>query len=151
VQECTKCKKAKEDSCFYQRKTGQRNGERYTHCIECLKLRGKEYYANNRDRQSSLSNLRRRAYRIDRKDYVAKLKDKPCADCGKKYPHYVMDFDHLKGSIKRGNISELINRNFLSYEQILVEVAKCDIVCANCHRIRTFSRINTNNDKITKK
>lgn len=66
--------------------------------------------------------------------YVRSEKEgKPCADCGALYPSYVLDFDHVRGE-KEFAISQHQTR---SPEQIAVEIAKCDLVCANCHRIRT--------------
>lgn len=127
---------------FYQRKKGNRSGEYYNHCKDCIRNRGKKYYSDNRERQSMLSNMRRISYRKSRKEFIIQLKNKPCVDCGLKYPHYVMDFDHRVNSMKRDNISHLVNQNFLTYEKILEEIEKCDLVCANCHRIRTFTRLN---------
>jgi hypothetical protein len=69
------------------------------------------------------------------------LKDKPCSDCKTKYPYYVMDFDHREGTVKSGNIAHLVNQNFWTYEKLLKEIDKCDIVCANCHWVRTFNRM----------
>lgn len=63
---------------------------------------------------------------------INEAKDVPCADCGNRYPPYVMDFDH-KGN-KDYNVG---NMKGMSPETILLEIAKCDVVCANCHRIRT--------------
>lgn len=58
-------------------------------------------------------------------------------DCGNEYPYYVMDFDHVRGTKKFG-----INGTSDSHgiKAILEEVEKCDIVCSNCHRIRTARR-----------
>ena len=50
-----------------------------------------------------------------------------------------MDFDHKNGKIKVGNIASMTTRN-LSLSRIKNEIEKCDIVCANCHRIRTYKR-----------
>jgi len=58
-------------------------------------------------------------------------------DCGKIYPPYVMDFDHRDPSEKVLNLSKVYA---FGKEKLLAEVKKCDIVCSNCHRIRTFSR-----------
>ena len=69
---------------------------------------------------------------------LAKVKDQPCKDCGRKYPSCAMDFDHREGTIKRFCISECA-ANF-SIESLKREVLKCDVVCANCHRIRTWNR-----------
>ena len=68
---------------------------------------------------------------------IAALKEaSPCADCGRSYPAYVMDFDHVRGT-KSVGISLMFS---YSWQTILAEIAKCDLVCANCHRIRTFER-----------
>ena len=48
-----------------------------------------------------------------------------------------MDFDHVRGQ-KHANVMELIKS--LSKKKIDEEIAKCEIVCSNCHRIRTHMR-----------
>ena len=65
-----------------------------------------------------------------------KAKDKPCIDCGIKYDPWVMDFDHLRD--KEFTISSFY-ANY-SETKLLSEIAKCDVVCSNCHRIRTHNR-----------
>lgn len=69
------------------------------------------------------------------REVVRKLKDVPCADCGHRFPWYVMDFDHVRGN-KLNNIGSM--GNALTPDKILEEAKKCDVVCACCHRIRTF-------------
>ena len=70
--------------------------------------------------------------------YLRDLKTKtPCIDCGINYPYYVMDFDHVRG-VKQANVMELVST--LSKKRIDLEIAKCEIVCSNCHRIRTHMR-----------
>jgi bacterioferritin-associated ferredoxin len=70
--------------------------------------------------------------------YVRNLKENfPCTDCGQKYPYYVMDFDHI-GTDKSNNVSEMVNRFGLA--TIIKEIAKCELICSNCHRIRTHKR-----------
>ena len=70
--------------------------------------------------------------------YLRDLKTKtPCVDCGINYPYYVMDFDHVRGQ-KHANVMELVST--LSKKRIDQEIAKCEIVCSNCHRIRTHMR-----------
>jgi hypothetical protein len=68
--------------------------------------------------------------------YIHSQKDKPCADCGRRYPYYVMDFDHLRD--KKFQIGLLYRRG--SWKLLKDEIAKCDVVCSNCHRIRTHER-----------
>lgn len=75
--------------------------------------------------------------------YIQDLKSKtPCMDCKESYPYYVMDFDHVRGR-KQANVAELINT--LSKKRIDEEISKCEIVCSNCHRIRTHERKNKKN------
>lgn len=67
-----------------------------------------------------------------------KLKKAPCTDCGRQYPIVCMDFDHLDGFQKRRNVGRMLD---FSWGAILQEVAKCELVCANCHRVRTGARM----------
>lgn len=64
---------------------------------------------------------------------------RPCMDCGGVFEHVCMDFDHRPGITKKSGISQLVKRGASQY-QIDEEIAKCDFVCANCHRMRTFAR-----------
>lgn len=97
--------------------------------------------ANKRDRENPARRASRLKYSLEKqaanKRLVNTYKDKPCMDCGVKYPPYVMDFDHVRG-VKVGNVSEMCNNK--SADQILTEIEECDLVCANCHRIRTQAR-----------
>jgi len=60
-------------------------------------------------------------------------------DCGIKYPWYVMQFDHRNPDTKEFIISKLAwaGKTLVEIEE---EINKCDLVCANCHAIRTYSR-----------
>ena len=103
-----------------------------------MKLRGRKYYQDNRERQLPLAIKRTHESRLLKRNFLDKLKDKPCADCGKKYPPYVMDFDHRERNDKISEIAHMAGRNW-SFEKIKKEIEKCDLVCANCHRIRTYA------------
>lgn len=79
-------------------------------------------------------NARKRQERVA---FVHNMKDRtPCADCGQHFPYYVMDFDHRDD--KEALVSTLVNSGGMA--RLLAEIEKCDIVCANCHRERTFRR-----------
>jgi hypothetical protein len=140
VKRCSKCHIEKELSEFYFRHKGKRAGEYYNHCKECLKSRGRTYYQENHDRQLRLSVNRNRVRRAEQRIYVSSLKNHPCVDCGKKYPSCVMDFDHRDGSHKHGNVGSLVSQAYFTKDRLFEEIQKCDLVCANCHRIRTFNR-----------
>ena len=69
--------------------------------------------------------------------FIQAKKRVPCADCGVSFPYYVMDFDHVRG-LKAFDIgASLRNKNFA---QLKEEVEKCEVVCANCHRVREHKR-----------
>lgn len=71
------------------------------------------------------------------KEYVwAVLLESSCKDCGASDPR-ILDFDHL--SDKSHNVSDMQGRGY-SVERIQEEIDKCEVVCSNCHRIRTFER-----------
>ena len=60
--------------------------------------------------------------------------ERGCADCGYNASPVALEFDHRDGTPKRYNVGAM---NMMSKEKTLVEIAKCDVVCANCHAIRT--------------
>lgn len=66
------------------------------------------------------------------------LKSAPCMDCGQTFPPCCMDFDHVRGEKTRG-VGNMITYNTKKFFE---EISKCDLVCANCHRIRTQNRRN---------
>jgi hypothetical protein len=73
-----------------------------------------------------------------RTDPIRAAKAQPCADCGQVFPYYVMDLDHVpERGLKRFGLAASHGH---SREEIEAEVAKCDPVCANCHRVRTRYR-----------
>ena len=79
-----------------------------------------------------------RARNAEMRARVQQLKKAPCTDCQNTFPPCCMDYDHVRG-IKSYTISGLI-ASTRSWSTILTEIAKCDLVCANCHRIRTYMR-----------
>lgn len=73
--------------------------------------------------------------------YVDAAKAQPCMDCGVRYPAPVMEFDHRPGVEKVCHISGMVSaRSRYTLDDIREEIAKCDVVCANCHRMRTAIR-----------
>lgn len=93
----------------------------------------RNWYHKNKDRIRIKKRQQRVAYLRKLRAVLNEAKSKPCADCGQNYPPYVMDFDH-KGN-KEFVISDSLFKGISKLEQ---EMAKCDVVCANCHRERTF-------------
>jgi hypothetical protein len=65
---------------------------------------------------------------------LKELKAKPCADCNQSFPPYVMHFDHRNPADKKYNVAKMLNNGL---DTVRAEIAKCDLVCANCHAIRS--------------
>jgi hypothetical protein len=75
----------------------------------------------------------RRQWLIDQK--VARV---ACMDCLKKVERdntFVFDFDHRDPEQKSFAISEYLHT--YTTDRLLHEMDKCDLICANCHRVRT--------------
>ena len=70
------------------------------------------------------------------KVFLAQYKiEKGCVDCGYKKHHSALDFDHVKGK-------KVLNVCFSkSIIQAKKEIEKCEVVCSNCHRIRSWKRL----------
>jgi len=70
---------------------------------------------------------------------IAAAKSAPCLDCGNTFDPVCMDFDHRPGEAKKFGIARFGDRPL---GVVLQEIAKCDLVCSNCHRLRTHRRRN---------
>lgn len=102
----------------------------------------KRWYAKNKKKVMARVSENTKGYRVRNKEYVRTLKEQtPCKDCGNFYKHYQMDFDHIEE--KKFNISQMIKES-RSIDSIQKEMNKCELVCANCHRERTWNRLKGN-------
>ena len=112
-------------------------------CANCHRVRTRDAHAARlRDAPPSAPcswhiEARRAKWRAQAR-LLVDLRAVPCADCGGSFPPCAMDFDHRPAEPKLSGVTRMIGRS--GTERILAEVAKCDIVCANCHRARTFGR-----------
>lgn len=98
----------------------------------------KKYDAARFRRTRIQRNLQLKDRRAKRLLWLHILKHKPCTDCGKKYHPAAMQFDHISPD-KEAVISELVSQGYGKH-RILKEVAKCELVCENCHAVRTYNR-----------
>ena len=78
------------------------------------------------------------SHRLKMRLFIREAKNKPCKDCKKVYHYSAMDFDHVKGK-KKYTIADH-KFHYKSKATIKKELDKCEVVCSNCHRIRTFKR-----------
>lgn len=133
MKKCSQCKEYKAFSCFTKHKN--KSDGLQTSCSECQKLYAKLRYKREKEEYQS----RNIAANAKMDLFINKLKNKPCADCGVCYSPWIMDFDHLDPKTKVASVS-MLKRN-LNYQKILEEISKCELVCANCHRDRTYKRL----------
>ena len=99
----------------------------------------RNYYHRNKAAEIARSRETTEAYRERNCRIIREEKDRPCADCQIKYPSYVMHFDHL-GDEAKDECVAVIARIPVSERRLRAEIAKCEVVCANCHAERTHRR-----------
>jgi len=117
-----------------------KGGRPYSYCRACATKRTREY-------RSSLPVEKQEQYRIEqsrrmakiREDFVSRLNslksERPCYDCGGNFNFQAMEFDHI------GKKSFELTKGYkYPWDKVRKEIDKCQLVCANCHRIRTDSR-----------
>lgn len=131
---CNKCNDDKiEDDFSFKNKL---KGIRQTQCKNCVAKYRKVYYETNKLVAISYSTESSRLIRQRNRQYIWDyLTEHPCINCGNDNP-IVLDFDHRDDVKKVGNVSDL-SRESCSIEKIQLEIDKCDVRCANCHRERT--------------
>ncbi len=99
-------------------------------CRACIALESKRQSLRP-ERQASVK--RRNA---EARVWLDSLKSGPCTDCGGRFHPVCMDWDHV-GEGKVRNVGMMLS---YSKAKILAEIAKCELVCSNCHRLRTWER-----------
>lgn len=130
---CSKCLIQLPFSSFNKRP--KRPGQYQSTCKECNKEYQKQHYKNNKNKYL----IKAKIHREKIKEKIRKIKESaPCKDCNKYYHYCQMDFDHI--SNKSNNISTMAGNDGRSWESIKKEISKCELVCSNCHRLRTFKR-----------
>lgn len=113
---CPKCGQTKPADHFYADRKKKRHS-----CRECIRAQMRSRYA-------------------ERLEFIQAYKlDHGCADCGFRGHPAALEFDHLPEHEKKFAISARIAAA-IDQGELLAEMAKCEVVCANCHRVRTFER-----------
>jgi len=79
-----------------------------------------------------------RAFWYERRSAISTYKlERGCADCGYNTHPEALEFDHVWGE-KLANVNELIGAR---WDVLFDELEKCEVVCSNCHRVRTILRL----------
>jgi hypothetical protein len=134
LRRCGGCKDLKPVEQFAWRRKAR--GQRDNLCRRCRSAYGREHYLANRERYVRNAAVLRRKVRLERTRWLIEFfRGNPCVDCGESDP-VVLEFDHL--GEKSFDVGQgLADRN---WQSVLDEIAKCQVVCANCHRRRTAKR-----------
>ncbi len=123
--------KPEADFAFQNEAAGRRQGQ----CRRCQAEYRRGHYLRNREIYLQRENTRMRGYREENRVRLFEyLSVHPCVDCGETEPT-LLDFDHRDPATKRSGVAKLAGSK--PWHQVLAEIEKCDVRCANCHRRRT--------------
>ncbi len=128
---CRKCHESKEINEFL---TYTYVGKVYTRRV-CKKCRLTQLTSEARKRRYTQFVERRATFKKE----LLELMGGQCFDCKQIYPFCCYDFHHLDPNEKEANVAVLLSHYSIpKRELILKEVKKCILLCANCHRLRTW-------------
>lgn len=135
VKKCVTCNEEKSIENFPPNGGGKRSSK----CRPCKQEYDRQYWNKNKGKLNPSKSLNRKERTIRNTKYVLEyLSKNPCSDCGETNP-IVLEFDHVKDN-KTYNVSYLIQQGSIS--SIKKEIEKCEVVCSNCHSIRTAKQFN---------
>ena len=126
---CSKCKQQKGLRAFY-RQTDARDG-RKSHCKVCTKAANVLWLHTNKER---VYQLRTERLRPARNWFFLYKKTLQCLQCGFNDHPAALDFHHRDPATKMYSVGQMWV-TAKSIEAMKEEIAKCDVLCANCHRI----------------
>ena len=131
MKRCCSCKQELELSEFNKNK-GRKDGLNSI-CKECSRVRSKKYYKDNPTKHKINTSLRNRQIRDSLLEKTNNLKlSAGCKFCIEKEV-VCLDFHHLDANEKEFSIAKMVS-NGRKWQEIENEIAKCIIVCSNCHR-----------------
>lgn len=132
---CVTCRQQKPDEEFSRKGKGLQSS-----CKLCVAEYHRRYYARNKVQYMAKNRRNKMRQRARLRAILWEVKQRPCLDCGGIFHPWVMELDHRDGTNKVAAVGRLVGRGCTD-EQLLLEIDKCDVVCANCHRMRTYNRL----------
>jgi hypothetical protein len=136
MKQCANCKKWRDESEFNWRYKSQ--GVLQSVCRDCSRARSKDFYESQREDEIDRSYEITKRRRIEAQRFMYEyLSYRVCADC-REYDYSVLTFDHVRGE-KKMEVSQIVQQGY-SIEAFMSEVAKCEVVCFNCHMRREAKR-----------
>lgn len=138
---CSKCSVAKPETEYFVK--DKKSGRLHAQCKECYKEHRKSYYAEHYEKYKVLyrqrAKERREAQRQEFRDNIVRyLNKKSCTICGE-YDIRTLEFDHIDPTNKLFSISQAVRQGY-SWKDIEMEIKKCRVLCANCHKKHTASQ-----------
>ena len=130
---CTNCLRVKPVDEFHcKKKDVRRNGR----CSKCINKYCKTHYEKNKEKYKAKARIHNQRYIREGRMFVRGLKmSNSCVECFESHPD-VLEFDHVEPSTKNTDVSYMAQHAY-SLKTIEEEIAKCILLCANCHRKRT--------------
>lgn len=135
---CTKCRQSKDLNQFWFKNKAK--NIRRSECHSCVLIYQKEHYARSSARRAKINSANTVNIERNRQFVFNYLKLHPCIDCRESDPR-VLEFDHRDRNLKIRPISAMVIRGS-GIKTIELEILKCDVRCANCHRRRTALQMN---------
>ena len=133
---CSKCNREKENDQFHSSK--RTVDGLFVYCKECRK----EYDKHRHVRIKPQTLLQKKKRKKELGEWLAAYKATlSCKNCGFSHPAAI-DFHHRDGKDKRMTIGDIKSKG-LSIKSVMKEIAKCDALCANCHRILHYNERHT--------
>ena len=132
---CTKCGEVKPLEAFPPVRRGE--AKLQTWCRDCFAEANARNYRKNHEREKArlVRQVAEKRAGIQQQ-LIEYLSGHPCVDCGE-IDIVVLEFDHVRE--KLANVSTLANGG-RSWARILSEIERCEVRCANCHRLKTLER-----------
>ena len=133
MKRCGKCGQEKPLEAFHR---WNRGDGRAPWCKACRKEYDKAYFHANKHRRRPRAEIH-----AEFRAWFEALKSGPCSDCGGTFAPEAMHWDHRPGTVKLRDVANIAANH--ARRLVLEEIAKCDLVCANCHAVRTVARRRT--------
>lgn len=118
----------------------RKGGALQSKCKACQRVYHRIYYQRNKSRFIAKNRRNKSRQRKRLRTILLQFKQRPCQDCGGTFHPWVMELDHREGTIKGAAVANLVSKGCTD-ARLLEEIEKCDVVCANCHRMRTYRRM----------
>lgn len=133
MKKCITCGKLRDKSEYSWRNKSL--NRKWNTCKYCQRVQRADWYQRNKTKHKATAKKNKKIAIAISKEFIWEyLSSHPCVDCGESNPN-VLEFDHVRGK-KKKTLSLLIGEGY-SLVAIQEELAKCEVRCANCHRIKT--------------